>query len=92
MNIDFNEIKKYFDDKYYDLGYIDKKDIKFLSNAPIKLHSIDIQETEDFSYGIVFVKKTINYDYSMFNEILEILNKNFKKMLFYFWEHINLKK
>ena len=91
MNIDFNEIKKYFNDKYYDLGYIDKRDIKFLSNAPIKLHSIDIQETEDFSYGIVFVKKTINYDYSMFNEILEILNKNFKKMSFYFWEHINLK-
>ena len=50
----FNHKKEY-------LQSIDKKDIKFLSNAPIKLHSIDIQETEDFSYGIVFVKKTINY-------------------------------
>ena len=71
--ISFNQITNLFDDTNWDIGYLTTQDLQQLIAFPIKEHNImDIKYQlllEQFikyqATGIIFVKQTNSYDYSM---------------------------
>lgn len=92
MTIDYNILKKMFPSNEYDLGFLKKNDIKFLCNSPVKLYPIDDEiDLKKYKIGLVIIKKTETYDYSVFQDIKQIFLKNNFNYSYFVWERINLK-
>lgn len=84
--IDYQEIIKLFDEKEFHIGYLDRADLIFLNNAPVKFELSGAIE-DNIKAGIVFVKHTVDYDYSMYKIITDIIPVEFQV-----WSAVNLKQ
>lgn len=88
--INYQQISQYFDYKEYHIGYLLKSDLAFLNNFPVKFETFSILP-EDIQSGLVFVKYTVDYDYTMYHDIQDILKKN-TNLSFLVWSSVNLKQ
>lgn len=63
--LDFNELLKDFPSDLWDIGWIDDKDLLNLANSPIKIDMNPVFLVDEGQIGIVFIKNTPRYDYSI---------------------------
>lgn len=82
---DFNEIKKAFPEDVWDVGWLSKEDLVNLVNSPIKMNDNPLWKVEDNDIGLIFIKHTPRYDYSINVEIKVWLNQ--QKMN---WSYVNM--
>ena len=79
--ISFREIEQEFDPELYNIGYLTHNDLIKLMNFPIKLAPTCTQETKQIisynpnSCGIVVIKHTLDYDYSIDEDIPKFLSE-----------------
>lgn len=86
--INFDIIIKSFDSEEWNIGFLNKQDLNFLENAPIKF---DPNSHYPHSFGLLFSKHTCGYDYSMPKNILNIIENNIPDLKFNFCFNTNLK-
>jgi ferredoxin len=85
--IDFNDIINLFDLNEYHIGYLNKNDITFLNDAPVKTSGLTRYSNVD--NALVFVKHTTDYDYSMYHFIQDKIKT--LHLDFCVWSETNLK-
>lgn len=88
--INYQTIVQLFNPEEYHIGYLNKNDLVFLNNSPVKFETAAYL-AEEIKTGLVFVKHTIDYDYTMYNDIQDILNQN-TNLNFEVWSSTNLKQ
>ena len=62
--LDFNELKQDFPSDIWDIGWLTADDLIILANSPIK-GEFKVFPVEENQIGIVFVKYSPRYDYSL---------------------------
>jgi len=95
--LNMEEIKRWFDPDKWDIGYITKEQLKICSYSPIKYpsqsHGWNFSNHMRFNWlgisnGLVLIRYTIEaFDYSLYDEVSEILNQHGLKELSD-WVHI----
>jgi len=97
VQLDFEEIKGWFDSDKWDIGYLTKEQLEICSYSPIKSPAITQGwnltngihfDWQEICNGIVLIKHSpVSLDYLLFEESVDILTKQGLQR-FWDWQHV----